>query len=92
QLVIRQYQDVLLKQRILSIKSDGLSNAKLNMDMVQKEFSNGTIPVSEYVRISEIVDRAKTEYETAKTDFITVKMILEDFIGFTLNNTENQAK
>ena len=89
QLVIRLYQDLLLKQRILVIKSEGLGNAKVNMDMIEKEFRNGTITVSEYVRISEIVERAKTDYESAKTDFITGKMILEDLVGFTINNADS---
>lgn len=82
QQVIRQYQDVLLKQKLLNIQSLALGNARVNVDMIEKEFRNGLIQVSEYVRISDIVSRVESDYEKAKTEFITAKMILEDIVGF----------
>lgn len=88
QLVIRQYQDVLLKQRLVNIQSVALGNAKVNLDMVEKEFRNGQIPVSEFVRISDIVSRVETDYEKAKTEFITAKLILEDITGLSFSKTE----
>lgn len=86
QLVIRQYQDVLLKQRLLKIRSEALSNAKINMEMIEKEFRNGVIPVFEYVRISDNVARVESDFETSRTEFITAKMILEDIAGFSFSN------
>lgn len=82
QMVIKQYQDALLRQRLLRIKAQNLGNARVNMEMVDKEFRNGIIPVSEYARISDIVFRAETDFESAKTEFITAKMILEEMVGF----------
>ena len=87
QLVIRQYQDVLLKQKLLNLQSLALGNAKVNTDMVEKEFRNGLIQVNEYVRISDIVSRVEADYEKAKTEFISAKMILEDIVSFTFINT-----
>lgn len=87
QLVIRQYQEVLLKQKLLNLQSIALGNARVNTDMVEKEFRNGLIQVSEYVRISDIALRVEVDYEKAKTDFITAKMILENIVGFTFRNT-----
>lgn len=86
QQVIRQYQDVLLKQKLLIIQSLALGNAKVNVDMIEKEFRNGLIQVSEYVRISDIVSRVESDYEKAKTEFITAKMILEDMVGFVFTD------
>ena len=59
--------------------------------MADKEFQNGVIPVGEYSRISEIVSRAEVDFETAKTDYNTAYMILEELVGykFNLNNTVN---
>lgn len=85
QTVIKLYQDVLLKQRLLNIQSLALGNAKVNMDMVDKEFRNGLIPVSEYVRISDITTKVEADYEKAKTDFTTARMILEELAGFPFN-------
>lgn len=85
QTVIKLYQDVLLKQRLLNIQSLALGNAKVNMDMVDKEFRNGVIPVSEYVRISDITTKVEADYEKAKTDFTTARMILEELAGFPFN-------
>jgi outer membrane protein TolC len=82
QMVIKQYQDALLRQRLIRIKAQNLGNARVNMEMVEKEFRNGIIPVSEYARISDIVYRAETDYELAKTEFITSKMLLEEMVGF----------
>jgi len=81
-MVIKQYQDALLRQRLVRIKAQNLGNARVNMEMVEKEFRNGIIPVSEYARISDIVYRAESDYELAKTEFITAKLLLEEIVGF----------
>jgi hypothetical protein len=54
QTVIKLYQELILKQNILKIKSKSLSDGKINMQMVEKKFRNGIVPVSEYVRITSI--------------------------------------
>ncbi len=82
QMVIKFYNDALLKQRLLQIKSQAMGNGRVNMEMVEKEFRNGQIPVSEYVRISDIVSRSESEYEQAKSDFLTSKQLLEEIAGF----------
>lgn len=92
QIVIKLYQDILLKQKILNIRAQGLGNARVNMEMVEKEFRNGTIPVTEYVRISDMVSRTESDYETAKTEFITAKKILEEIVGFTFYRANSNSK
>jgi outer membrane protein TolC len=92
QIVIRLYEDILLKQRLLNIKSQSWGNARVNMEMVDREFRNGTIPISEFVRISDIVSRTEAEYETAKTDFISAKKILEEVVGFSFYKTNSNSK
>jgi len=91
QLVIRQYNDLILRQKLLRSKSKYIETVKINMEMADKEFQNGVIPVGEYSRISEIVSRAEVDFETAKTDYNTAYMILEELVGykFNLNNTVN---
>lgn len=83
QTVIKMYQDLLLKQKVLKIKSKTLGDGRVNMQMVEKEFRNGTVPVAEYVRITSIASNVEVDYEFAKSEFITVKKLLEDMAGFT---------
>jgi outer membrane protein TolC len=82
QLVIKQYNEVLLKQKLLQIQSKKLSNSRINMDMVETRFRNGQIPVDEYVRIVDIATGAESDYESIKSDFNTAYMILEEIVGF----------
>jgi len=84
QLVIRQYQDIILKQKLLNIKSQNLGNARVNMEMVEKEFRNGVISITEYVRISDMTSKIQVAYEMAKSDFLLAKKLLENTVGFTL--------
>lgn len=85
ELVIRYYEDLLLKQNLLELRASNLGNAKANMEMVEKEFKNGLIPISEYVRISDMTARITAEFEQAKSEFIISKKILENITGVTIN-------
>jgi outer membrane protein TolC len=83
QTVIKLYQELIVKQKVLKIRSKSLSDGKINMQMVDKEFRNGIVPVSEYVRITSITSELEVGYEFAKSEFIIVKKLLEDMAGFT---------
>jgi outer membrane protein TolC len=89
QMVIRLYQDVLLKQRVLLIRSESAATSRVNMDMVENQFRNGVIPVAEYVRISDIVFRTTSDYEVARAEFTAAKAILEDIAGFSFSKPAN---
>jgi len=82
QMVINLYQDIVLKERLLEISAKSFGDGKVNMEMVEKEFRNGLVPVAEYVRITNITASLEMEYEKAKSDFILAKQILEDLAGF----------
>ena len=81
QQIIRLYNELLMKQKILKIRSRSLGNAKVNMEMTEKEFRNGIVAVTEYVRISDIVHRVETDYEIAKAEFNTAYMLMENLTG-----------
>lgn len=88
QLVIRQYNDLILKQNLLRIKSRYLETSRINMQMVEKEFSNGVLSISEYSRISETVSRTETDFENTRMDFLTSFMILEEIVGINFHLTK----
>jgi outer membrane protein TolC len=93
QLIIKQYNDVILKQRLLKNKLRYIETARINMQMTEKEFLNGVIPTGEYTRISEIISRAESDLENSRVDFITSFMMLEELAGckFKINTTTDEA-
>ena len=87
QTVIRLYQDLILKYKLLRIKSQSLGNGRVNMQMVEKEFRNGVVAISEYVRITSMTSNMESDYELAKSNFLVAKQLLEDMAGFVFNVT-----
>jgi len=83
--VIRYYQDLILKQNLLELKASNQGSARVNMEMVEKGFRNGLIPISEYVRISDMTSRIATDFEKAKSDFFVSKKLLENLTGVKIN-------
>jgi outer membrane protein TolC len=90
QLVIKQYNELILKHRLLKIRTKTLETAKINYFMVEKEFQNGVVDVTEFSRISENTARADSDFETARIEFITAYLILEEIVGFKFNITQLQ--
>jgi len=84
---IRLYQDLILKQKILQIRSRRLGDGRVNMQMVEKEFRNGLVPIYEYVRVTGLTTDIETDYETALSEFIITKQLLEDMAGFVFGLT-----
>lgn len=89
QIVIKQYEDLVVKQKLLGIQAKNLGNAKVNMEMVEKEFSSGVISIYEYVRLSDLTSRIKSDYENAKSNFLLSKKLMENLIGFSLNTYQS---
>ena len=85
QSVIRQYNDLIIKQRLLRIKTKYVETSRIHMEMVEKNFINGTITLTEYSSLSEISSRAEADFETSKMEFRTAYMILEEIVGMKFN-------
>ena len=85
QMVIRQYNDVVLKHRLFENKSKSIETERINMKMAEEEFKHGVTPVVEYARIHQIVNTAEDDLERARMEFISSVMILEDMAGFQFN-------
>lgn len=85
QIVIRQYNELIIKHRLLQIKSKYTETSRIHMQIVEKEFIKGSISLTEYSSLSEIASRAESELENAKMDFRTAYMILEEIVGMKFN-------
>ena len=77
ELIIKQYNDMVVKQRLLKIKSRYLETSRINMQMAEKGFVKGAISLDDYSRVSEIGSRTESDFETARIDFINSFMIME---------------
>ena len=87
ELVIKQYNDIVVKQRVLKMKSKYLETTRINTQMAEKGFVNGTISLDDYSRVLEIGSRTESDFETAKMDFINTYMIMEVITGMNFNFT-----
>jgi outer membrane protein TolC len=85
QTVIIRYQDLIFKHKLLQIKSRNLGDGRVNRQMVEKEFRNGIVPLSEYVRITNLTADMEAAYEKAMSEFIIAKQLLEDMAGFVFS-------
>jgi outer membrane protein TolC len=92
ELVIKQYNDMIVKQRILKIKSKYLETSRINTEMAEKAFVKGTISLDDYSRVSDIGSHTETDFETAKMDFIDSYMIMEVMTGMNFNITNETPR
>lgn len=90
ELIIKQYNELVLKQNLLKIKAKYLALISANNMLVEKEFQNGVADLSEYTRISGINESAQTEFEIARIEFITAYMLLEEYAGFKFNTSNTK--
>ncbi|NQX76317.1 TolC family protein [Gilvibacter sp.] len=82
--VIRMYEAVVLRYELLKVQSTNYGNSRVNMEMVEKEFRNGNIIAYEYVRLNDIAARIQSDYETAKSNFLLAKRLLENYTGLKI--------
>ncbi len=87
QMVIKQYNDLVMKLSLLKIKARNLETSRMNMVMAEKEFQNGVIPLGAYSSMSETAGNAEVSFIEAKVDFKTAYMLLEELVGFKFNIT-----
>jgi outer membrane protein TolC len=85
QLVIFHFNELVLNQRIFVLKANKLESIKVNMEMVETQFMNGTVPLSEYTQLSSSVSETEIDYEKARMSFLNSYMVLEEIVGFKFN-------
>jgi outer membrane protein TolC len=85
QQVIVYYNGLIVKQRVFRIKVKNLETVRVNMQMVEKQFLNGVIPLTDYTQMLGNVANLETDFENAKMDFLTAYMILEEIVGLRFN-------
>ena len=89
QMVIKQYNDLLLKRTVLMIKARSLESSRTNMILAEKEFKTGVITLGTYSGLSETLYNSEINFEQAKVDFKTEYMLLEELAGFKFSSKES---
>ncbi len=84
-LVIIQYNDLILKHKVLLISNNNLQSQNLQLMMTEKEFENNKVNVGEVARIREIQSKSEIEFETAKAAFNTSFQLLQEITRVKLN-------
>ena len=67
------------------IKLKNAETSKINMQLIEKEFRNGVIPISQYASLSEAFSLTQIAAETSQMDFKTAYMILEEIVVMKFN-------
>jgi len=84
-LVIIQYNDLVLKHKILIISNSNLQSQNLQLKMIEKEFAINKVNIEEVARIKEIQSKSEIEFETAKSEFNTSFQLLQEITGVKFN-------
>ena len=84
-LVIIQYNDLILKHKILLISNNNLQSQNLQLNMTEKEFTNNKVDIVELARIREMQSKSVIEFETAKSEFNTSFQLLQEITGVKFN-------
>jgi len=83
--VEEEYYKLISSYRILNIRSDSRESSDLHVLMVEKQFQQGNVPISELSRVKEISAKSSAEYELAYADYMVNLHQFEDLIGLTLD-------
>jgi outer membrane protein TolC len=84
-LIIVQYNQLIVNQRILKIANENIYAQALQKEMGDKEFLNGQITLYELAYINEMYRKAVTDYEESRFNFYNAYMLLQEFAGIKFN-------
>ena len=82
--IIRQYRNLELTRKLLSIYAATKQNAFVNLQMAEKQFLDGEINISDVTRVTDTLTKATTEFERAKAEYLIAFEMLELTVGIDL--------
>lgn len=83
--VVELYNQLMLSHRLLQIHSDARQTAIMLMEIAQKQFREGELPVSQFSNTTDLFSSVQNEYEKARTAFETSYLRLERLVGVPFN-------
>jgi len=85
QMVIKLYNDFILKHKLFVIKSKYAETIRINMQLAEKEFQTGVLSLDSYTRVCDTYARSEADFESIKMDLRTAYMTLEVVVGMKFN-------
>jgi hypothetical protein len=83
--VILVYQDLLMRQELLKIKNESQLTTRMQVQMAEIEFKNGTIKIAELARLVDINAINSYSYKEETFLFYRQYLILEELVGMKFN-------
>ena len=83
--VIYEYNYVLASHRVMQISSNANEAAALHLQMAEKEFKEGAVPVADFARVTEFATKAQIDFEISKREFFSWYQQLEKLVGERLD-------
>jgi len=80
-LVISQYNQVVLNQSLLIILNKNRQSCEVQLKLIEKQFLNGQATVEELSRVTDIYYNSLVEYERVKSDLNTAYLLLQELVG-----------
>ncbi len=80
-MVIGYYHEMISKHNILMIRNQEYLSTELQLQMAENQFKNGEIPLSDLTRYKSTHIKSMIDLETAKSEFLTSYMILQEVTG-----------
>jgi|JI81BgreenRNA_FD_contig_61_1709537_length_5823_multi_3_in_0_out_0_3 outer membrane protein TolC len=87
--VVEEYHYLLSAEELLRIKSRAFENSRINENLSEKAYREGSITILEYSRVMEMTATAEAEYVLARKDFLTAFRQFEILIGTELPNVQS---
>lgn len=75
--VIRMYHQFKLAHKLLGISSKNNQSAQINYAMMEKDFIQGQVTVSQLAVVTEMANKSAVEFETTSNNFQSMYMQLE---------------
>ncbi|HED30203.1 MAG TPA: hypothetical protein ENN50_00620 [Prosthecochloris aestuarii] len=88
--IIALYNTVKTKKELLGIYSKARGSTRLQEEMAEKEFTEGSIPISELARVTEIASKSAATFHEARFQYHEYYTILELMTGKKLSELAKQ--
>lgn len=85
QYVIDLYSRLTLARRLVVVRSEAWQAACAHQQMADAQFGTGDIPIAELARVTEIAAKARSDYETARSEYLNAYQKLESLVGMPLD-------
>lgn len=86
QQVIQMYQNVLLTRKVLGLRQDSYVSAQTNSRLAEKQFRQGQLTLVEFSQASGQFAEVSIAQETARSQYDTAFMLLEEYVGDKVAN------